>query len=154
MNQALSVTLADESATIDLGRRFSESLPADVRGWLVLLQGDLGAGKSTFARALLHALGHKGAVPSPTYTLIEPYEINDRKFYHVDLYRIADAEELDFLGWSELRDGLALVEWPERVASLTNTADIAVKLIYDGAGRKAELDYRSERARKLVVAPA
>lgn len=154
MTAQFTTLLADEKATNDLGREFAESLPPDVEGWLVLLQGELGAGKSTFARALIQALGHSGAVPSPTYTLVEPYEIGGRKLYHVDLYRLSDAEELDFLGWSELRDGLALVEWPERVATLAASADIAIELSYEGEARRIEIEFRSERSQVLAEAIA
>lgn len=154
MTAKFTTVLADEKATNDLGRKFAESLPPDVEGWLVLLQGELGAGKSTFARALIQALGHSGAVPSPTYTLVEPYEIGGRKLYHVDLYRLSDAEELDFLGWSELRDGLALVEWPERVVTLAASADIAIELSYEGESRRIEIEFRSERSQILAEAIA
>jgi tRNA threonylcarbamoyladenosine biosynthesis protein TsaE len=112
---------------------------------MILLQGDLGSGKSTLARGLLHALGFEGTVPSPTYTLVEPYEIAERTVYHVDLYRISDAGELPFLGWSELREGLMLIEWPERVPALLDQADLSVGLDFSGRGRKARITARSER---------
>ena len=90
--------LADESATMALARQVYAALPGDFSGWTVLLTGELGAGKSTFARALIQAAGHTGVVPSPTYTLVEPYELRSGKLYHVDLYRISDEEELRYLG--------------------------------------------------------
>jgi tRNA threonylcarbamoyladenosine biosynthesis protein TsaE len=152
--------LPDTGATEQLGRSLASQLPADSSGWMLLLQGELGSGKSTLARALLHALGHQGPVPSPTYTLVEPYEIGDRTVYHVDLYRIADESELPFLGWSELREGLMLVEWPERVPALEDQADLKIRLAYlDGKesrngsiGRQATLQARSERAASLLQA--
>ncbi len=107
--------LADEAATIELGRELLNVLPDDLAGWTVLLTGELGAGKSTFARALIRAAGHDGAVPSPTYTLVEPYNLARGRIYHIDLYRVSDEEELRYLGWNELDDGCRLVEWPERV---------------------------------------
>ena len=102
--------LSDAEATATLAEQLNTVLPADTAGWVLLLDGELGAGKSTFARALIRAMGHRGAVPSPTYTLIEPYELPGRIVYHVDLYRVSDEEELRFLGWSEIDDGLRIVE--------------------------------------------
>ena len=106
----MKLHLADPEATAELARSLNSVLPADTAGWTLLLDGELGAGKSTFARALIRAMGHRGAVPSPTYTLVEPYELPGRLVYHIDLYRIADEEELRYLGWTELEDGLRIVE--------------------------------------------
>ncbi len=104
---------------------------------LLLLQGELGAGKSTLARAMLHCLGHDGAVPSPTYTLVEPYELAGGTIYHVDLYRLSGIEDLDYLGWNDMRDGLVLLEWPEREPQLRQQADLLIELRYDGEARSA-----------------
>ena len=123
-----------------LGRELFRALPGDVAGWTILLQGELGSGKSTLARAMLRESGHSGAVPSPTYTLIEPYELPGLSVYHIDLYRIADEEELDYLGWSDLEDGLRLIEWPERVPGLAANADVLIGLAYEGAGRAGNAD--------------
>ena len=101
-----SLSLPDLHATERLARLLAQALPDEVAGWTILLQGDLGAGKSTFDRAMLHELGHTGSVPSPTYTLVEPYKLPKYIVYHIDLYRIIESEELDFLGWSDLEDGL------------------------------------------------
>ncbi len=143
--------LADEQATDELGAAIATALPRDFTGWSILLQGDLGAGKSTLARAMLRALGHKGRVPSPTYTLVEPYQFSRGDVYHIDLYRIAGAEELEFLGWSDLSDGLKLIEWPERVPYLTRESDLLVQLAYSGMGRVAELSGLSERGTDLLT---
>ncbi len=138
--------LADESATIELGTQLARQIPERAAGWLILLQGELGAGKSTLARALIRGLGHDGPVPSPTYTLVEPYELAGGTVYHVDLYRIGSAEELEFLGWDELSDGLLLVEWPERVPGLFAQADVLIRLDYQASGRVATIVAQSERA--------
>lgn len=143
--------LADEQATDELGMAIAAALPESFAGWSILLQGDLGAGKSTLARALLRALGHKGRVPSPTYTLVEPYQFSRGDVYHIDLYRIAGAEELEFLGWTDLSDGLKLIEWPERVPFLAGEADLLVELAYSGKGRVAELSGLSERGKDLLT---
>ncbi|MCP5090792.1 MAG: tRNA (adenosine(37)-N6)-threonylcarbamoyltransferase complex ATPase subunit type 1 TsaE [Gammaproteobacteria bacterium] len=146
----MNVFLADEAATAALGRQFLSVLPEDLAGWTVLLSGELGAGKSTFARALIKAAGHSGPVPSPTYTLVEPYQLSRGSIYHIDLYRISSEEELRYLGWSELDDGLRLVEWPDRAPGLSATADLELLLAYEGGGRRAELKGLSDRGKSLI----
>lgn len=150
----MKLYLADEAATIELGRRFFEQLPTDLAGWTVLLGGELGAGKSTFARALIRAAGHTGPVPSPTYTLVEPYTLTRGMIYHVDLYRVSSEDELRYLGWDELDDGFRLVEWPERAPGLAAQADVTLTLAYEADGRSAQLAGLSERGRHLVNALA
>ena len=146
------VTLPDPAATEQFAQQLAAALPADAAGWVVLLQGELGAGKSSIARAMLHALGHTGTVPSPTYTLVEPYSLSHYSVYHVDLYRIATGDELEFLGWSDLHDGLMLIEWPERVVGLEQDADIKVALSYSGDGREVELSALSDRGQAILSA--
>lgn len=124
------MTLGDEAATQALASRLARALPGNPVGWLVLLDGELGSGKSTLARALIRSLGHDGTVPSPTYTLVEPYTIGDLRIYHVDLYRISSEEELLFLGLDEISDGLCLVEWPDRAPGLASRADLEIRLDY------------------------
>jgi tRNA threonylcarbamoyladenosine biosynthesis protein TsaE len=143
--------LEDEAATTALAERFRAALPESLSGLTVLLVGELGAGKSTFARGLIRAMDHKGPVPSPTYTLVEPYHLPSGIIYHVDLYRIASAEELRFLGWNELDDGLRLVEWPDRAPELANSADVRVTLSYDGAGRSVQIDALSAQGQELIA---
>ena len=147
-----SLNLPNPDATDSFARELVTALPADAGGWTVLLQGELGAGKSTLARAMLHALGHEGLVPSPTYTLVEPYTLPNFTVYHVDLYRIDKASELEFLGWSDLQEGLILVEWPERAPQLEREADIRIELRYAGEGRVAELTGLSDRGVAVVAA--
>ena len=142
--------LPDPEATADMAERLGAVLPVDTAGWTLLLEGELGAGKSTFARALIRSFGHDGAVPSPTYTLVEPYDLSGRIIYHVDLYRVASEEELRFLGWNELDDGLRLVEWPDRAPELAANADIRLVMQYDGTGRRAELEALSDNGQKLA----
>ena len=144
------VDLPNESATVALAARLAGSLPGNPGGWLVVLQGELGAGKSTFARAMLREYGHEGPVPSPTYTLVEPYALDGFSLYHVDLYRVSSTDELEFLGWSDLAEGLRLVEWPERVPGLADEADIVISLRYANGGRSATLSGGSARGQEVL----
>ncbi len=150
----MSEFLPDEQATIELAGRLGVALPDSLAGWTVLLAGELGAGKSTFARALIRTLGHSGPVPSPTYTLVEPYQVRRGPIYHVDLYRVTSEDELRYLGWNEIDDGLRLVEWPERAPGLVEQADLQLTLAYDGAGRTARFLALSEKGRQLMAALA
>jgi tRNA threonylcarbamoyladenosine biosynthesis protein TsaE len=143
--------LPDEAATTAFGRELLDALPQDLAGWTLLLTGELGAGKSTLARAFIKAAGHRGAVPSPTYTLVEPYNLARGNIYHVDLYRVSGEDELRYLGWNELDDGCRIVEWPDRAPGLTGQADLAITLSYDGVGRLIEVTGLSERG-KLIFA--
>lgn len=142
--------LADEAATIQFAKDVLDAMPDSLAGWTLLLSGELGAGKSTFARALIRAAGHTGAVPSPTYTLVEPYNLEAGAFYHVDLYRVSDEEELRYLGWNELDDGFRLVEWPDRAPGLLQEADLTLELSFEDDGRRAELKGHSERGSALA----
>ena len=147
----MSEFLPDEQATIELAGRLGVALPDSLAGWTVLLAGELGAGKSTFARALIRTLGHSGPVPSPTYTLVEPYQVPRGPIYHVDLYRVTSDDELRFLGWNEIDDGLRLVEWPERAPGLAEQADLQLTLAYSGAGRTAQFVALSEKGAQLTT---
>ena len=134
MNEIL---LADADATDALGAQLARTRPAHA---VVHLHGDLGAGKSTLARALLRALGVQGAIRSPTYTLVERYPLADGgEAWHLDLYRIADAGELEFLGLDGAEVRLWLVEWPERGAGALPAPDLTVELAMRGPGRRARL---------------
>ena len=146
----MTTFLADEAATIDFARTLHEALPEDLGGWTVLLEGQRGAGKSTLARALIRSLGHDGAIPSPTYTLVEPYSLGRNTVYHVDLYRVSDEEELRFLGWNELDEGFRIVEWPDRAPALTAGADLRIGLDYENAGRNVTVTGLSERGEALA----
>lgn len=143
--------LPDEAATGALAAALAGVLPDAPRGWSILLEGELGAGKSTFARAMLRAFGHTGAVPSPTYTLVEPYEFPQFQAFHIDLYRISSPDELEFLGFDDYGDGLTLIEWPDRVRGLEDDADILVALEYADQGRRARIRGLSERAKDAVA---
>ncbi len=131
--------LADTLATERAGAAVAGALKAAARrgAVVVCLEGELGAGKTTLARGLLRALGHTGRVPSPTYTLVEPYELDGLRVHHLDLYRLADEEELLFLGATDWLDspGLTLVEWPARAPGLLAQADLRLTLSLVPSGR-------------------
>jgi tRNA threonylcarbamoyladenosine biosynthesis protein TsaE len=147
----MKIFLQDEAATTVLAEQFQSILPAALSGMTVLLEGELGAGKSTFARGLIRAMGHSGPVPSPTYTLVEPYQLSAGPVYHIDLYRVSSEGELRFLGWNELDDGLRLVEWPDRAPELSKSADVRLELSYDGAGRCVQIDGLSQKGDELLA---
>jgi tRNA threonylcarbamoyladenosine biosynthesis protein TsaE len=148
--------LPDPAATEALAERLAHTRPEPA---VVYLEGELGAGKSTLARAWLRALGVTGAIKSPTYTLIERYPIPGGEAAHLDLYRLAGAAELDFLGLDDLAADatLWLVEWPERGLGGLPAPDLRLQLDVDGAGRRARLAAGSEAGQgwlaRLAEAP-
>lgn len=138
MAEPARLDLRDASATVAAGRRLAAAVSRVRPGSLVIyLEGELGAGKTTFARGFLAGLGHAGRVPSPTYTLIEPYDVPGYRVFHIDLYRIRDPRELADLGLAELTDpgAIALVEWPEQGVGHLPPADLRICLSLSGGGR-------------------
>lgn len=133
--------LSDTAATETLGARLARTLPERA---VVHLHGDLGAGKSTLARALLRALGVTGTIRSPTYTLVEQYALPaDGLAVHMDLYRIGHPGELEFLGLDPAGARLWLVEWPERGGGALPPVDLEIHLALEGAGRRCRLQPRT-----------
>lgn len=143
----MTIDLPDAEATDSLGRRLGRALYTWEHGLVVALAGELGAGKTALTRAVLGELGEPGAVVSPSYTLVEPYAVAGRTFYHVDLYRLADPAELDFLGIRDIdpeRDWL-FVEWAENGGDELPPVDLRITLSYQGTGRIATLAPATER---------
>jgi tRNA threonylcarbamoyladenosine biosynthesis protein TsaE len=132
--------LADEAASAALGARIA-GVARRHRGGVVFLEGDLGAGKTTLARGLLRALGATGVLRSPTYTLVEPYELEGLQVLHADLYRLADPLEIENLGlFDDSRiASLRVIEWPERGTPLLPEPDLRVRLEHAACGRRARL---------------
>ncbi len=148
-----SFAIADDRAMRDFGARLAAASPAE--GVLYLI-GELGAGKTTLVRGFLQGLGHQGAVKSPTYTLVEQYQVAQRNIHHLDLYRLADPEELEFLG---LRDwlqekALLLIEWPQMAQGVVPRADLVVNIDYDGPARVIHLEALSAQGEGIVSALA
>jgi tRNA threonylcarbamoyladenosine biosynthesis protein TsaE len=133
----------------DLASAVSSQLPSDV---VIFLNGDLGAGKTTFSRYFIQALGHSGSVKSPTYTLVEPYELENVNIYHFDLYRLADPEELEFMGIRDYFGGgaVALVEWSEKGGEYLASPDLVISITMSTSGRQFNLEATTALGAKLL----
>lgn len=149
----MDILMPDAETQSAFGERLAGHLPERL---MVYLEGDLGAGKTTLARGILRGLGHRGAVRSPTYTLIEPYALGPRRLYHLDLYRLGDPEELDYLGLRDLiaESAVLLVEWPERGAGALPPPDLRIALEYRADGRRLTLSAGSAAGETLLQALA
>ena len=133
MANDITLVLHNEAATLACGDKFSRIM---TNGFVVYLHGDLGAGKTTFVRGVLHGLGHVGKVKSPTYTLVEPYTIFNYNIYHFDLYRFIDEEEWDAAGFRDYfnAQSICMIEWPEKAENVLPEPDIHVHLsLYQNA---------------------
>lgn len=131
------------------GKRFARAL---LDGCVITLQGNLGAGKTTLARGILQGLGHQGVVKSPTFTIVEPYQVNARKIYHFDLYRLADPEELEYLGIRDYfsADSITLIEWPEQGRGVIPQADVAIQIEYQDKARCLNLVGNTDKGKQIL----
>lgn len=130
----MDIRLDTPEAQMAFGARLAQAIESPC---VLYLKGNLGTGKTTLARGILRGLGHQGAVRSPTYTLVEPYTLAETHLYHLDLYRLGDPQELEYLGLRDFLadDALWVVEWPERGAGMLPPADLLIQINYCSAGR-------------------
>ena len=132
--------IIDENAMLALGQSLTQSIK---KGSVVFLHGQLGAGKTTLVRGFLQGLGFTQIVKSPTYTLVEHYDLNGCEIYHFDLYRLAHPEELEFIGFRDYLNpnSICFIEWPENAGSLLNSPDwvIQIDVASNGVGRQVEI---------------
>ncbi len=127
--------IENEQAMLDAGKNLTEKLGA---GLLVFMIGDLGAGKTTLVRGFLRGLGYTGVVKSPTYNLVESYAINDLNVFHFDLYRLMDAEELEYMGIRDYlnAESICFIEWPEKGEGLLPSPDVRIEINIKGSERE------------------
>ena len=143
--------LADENQQIALAEAVAKNLRSS---FVMLLKGNLGVGKTTFARGFIQASGFEGVVKSPTYTLVEPYPIShDRMCYHFDLYRLADPEELEFTGARDYfnETDVCLVEWPEKAEGYLPLADWICEFSHHEEGRDLLISAQTDKGKKLML---
>lgn len=142
------VFLTDEAATVAFGQTLAKACNGH---GLLTLSGNLGTGKTTLSRGLIQSYGHKGAVKSPTYTLVEPYEIGLLRIYHFDLYRMEDPEELEFIGLRDYlaEDALVIIEWPEKAAGVLPVPDVEFTLGIENKGRVISWIARTELGKQI-----
>ena len=144
------IPLKNEIETTEIGAKVASYLQG---GEIIYLKGELGTGKTTLVRGALNKLGFVGNVKSPTYTIVEPYSIDNHVVYHFDLYRLNDPEELESLGIRDYCDGqsICFFEWPEKGKNLTPNADINLLLSYTKEGRNVELTAITEIGKSILA---
>lgn len=149
----LTLDLMGEEAMTNFGARIAQVTESN---GIIFLEGDLGAGKTTLSRGIIRGLGHTGAVKSPTFTLVEPYEIGRNRAYHFDLYRLVDPEELEFLGIRDYFEGdaLCLIEWPNLGAGFLPKPDLIITIRPLDEGRALTLSPKSSRGEMWCAALA
>jgi len=154
---SLTLTLPDEAATDALARQFAPLVSGahgQPAGGRIHLQGDLGAGKTAFTRALLRACGIQGRIKSPSYALLESYKVSNLYFYHFDFYRFSDSREWLDAGFRDLLrdDAVVLIEWPERAEGLLPPPDMQISLVYADPGREVTLTAYTARGQTWLNA--
>jgi tRNA threonylcarbamoyladenosine biosynthesis protein TsaE len=149
----VTLYLADEQAMSDFGARIARVTQGH---GLIFLEGNLGMGKTTLSRGIIRGLGHVGAVKSPTFTLVEPYEMGDIRAFHFDLYRLVDPEELEFLGIRDYfeDDALCLIEWPDKGAGFLPKPDLTITISPQDSGRSLKISSQGSRGEAWCAALA
>lgn len=149
----VTLYLADEEAMTAFGARIAQITNGH---GLIFLEGNLGMGKTTLSRGIIRGLGHVGAVKSPTFTLVEPYEIGEIRAFHFDLYRLVDPEELEFLGIRDYfeDDALCLIEWPDKGAGFLPKPDLTITISPQDSGRSLNILSQGSRGESWCAALA
>jgi tRNA threonylcarbamoyladenosine biosynthesis protein TsaE len=152
MSLSRTLRVANEDGMMQLGAALVEAMGSSHQG-VIYLKGDLGAGKTTLVRGLLRSLGVQGAVKSPTYTIVEPYELPGWNIYHFDLYRLSDPEELEYIGIRDYfgQDKLCLIEWPEQGEGTVPDADIELHIAHQNEGREVSLKAHSTWGEQIMA---
>lgn len=143
-------SLVGEAATLEFSAKLAQLCQPPL---IIYLQGDLGAGKTTFARGFINKLGHSGKVKSPTFTLVETYDLEQARLYHLDLYRLKDPRELEYIGIRDLTgesDVMCLIEWPERGGSGLPEADLVIRFEYQGESRGVDYQANSTKGQMII----
>ncbi|OBX06577.1 ATPase [Gallibacterium salpingitidis] len=154
MASIFNTFLENEEATLAFGQKLSQLLATQTANFVIYLNGQLGAGKTTLTRAIIQNMGYQGNVKSPTYALVEEYHFANKSIYHFDLYRLSDPEELEFIGFREYfrQNTLCLLEWPEKGGDLIPPADLFITINYQGNAREITLTANSVAAEQIVCA--
>ena len=149
----VTLYLADEQAMSDFGARIARVTQGH---GLIFLEGNLGMGKTTLSRGIIRGLGHVGSVKSPTFTLVEPYEIGEVRAFHFDLYRLVDPEELEFLGIRDYfeDDAMCLIEWPDKGAGFLPKPDLTITISPQDSGRSLKILSQGSRGEAWCAALA
>ena len=154
----LEYFLPNENTTISIGSSLAHVVKSNShqQALVVYLYGDLGAGKTTLTRGFVRGMGHIGNVKSPTYTLVEPYELGPWRVFHFDLYRLADPEELEYMGIRDYfnDDCCCFIEWPEKGTGLLANADLIITIVYQGEQRVISLQAKSTYGEQVVTSLA
>lgn len=154
----LEYFLPDENSTISIGDSLAKVVKRNnqQKALVVYLHGDLGAGKTTLTRGFVRGMGHVGNVKSPTYTLVEPYELTPWRVFHFDLYRLADPEELEYMGIRDYFNGdcCCFIEWPEKGSGLLAKADLIISIVYQGEQRVLSVEAKSTYGEQLIYSLA
>jgi len=148
-NLNVQIRVRSEHEMNHLGAKLAHLIENGVK---IYLSGDLGSGKTTFSRGFIKGLGHHGSVKSPTFTLVEPYLLPKYQVYHFDLYRLADPEELEYLGFRDyLRpESICIIEWPELAEGYLPTPDLTIEIVFDGLEREVIISAQSEKGTILI----